>query len=120
MADDKKSKAGKAGKKNKLAAVGDEQSFDTAELATTPSESTGSRAGLGKKIAVASAAVAAAGAAAAGIVAVKRRRASSASSDFTGPEGETATLPGATGASAGVADEVGAGVETEENATVGV
>ena len=118
MADDKKSKAGK---KNKLAAGGDDSSFDTAELATTPSESTGSRAGLGKKIAVASAAVAAAGAAAAGIVAVKRRRASSASSDFTGPEGETATLPSAKGAAVGVADEVGAGVEAaEENATIGV
>jgi hypothetical protein len=117
MTDDKKSKAGKPGKKNTLETAGDGTSFETTEFGST----SGSRAGLGKKIAVASAAVAAAGAAAAGIVAVKRRRASASSSTFTGPEGETgATVPNTKAASKGVADEVGVGVGVEDNETVTV
>lgn len=118
MTDDKKSKAGKPGKKNTLETAGDGTSFETTEFGST----SGSRAGLGKKIAVASAAVAVAGAAAAGVVAVKRRRAAS-SSTFTGPEGETgATVPNTKAASQGVADEAGtgAGVGVEESETVTV
>lgn len=115
MTDDKKSKAGKPGKKNTLETAGDGTSFETTEFGSA----SGSRAGLGKKIAVASAAVAVAGAAAAGVVAVKRRRASASSSAFTGPEGETgATVPNTKAASKGVADEAGAGVKENETVTV--
>jgi hypothetical protein len=118
MKDDKKNKAGKLGKKNKLETAGEGAAYETAERETAA----GSRAGLGKKIAVASAAVAVAGAAAAGVVAVKRRRASA--STFTGPEGETggATVPNSRAASEGVADELGAGADVgvEENETVTV